>query len=225
MLIATWNVNSIRTRLSQIVKWIKQKNPDVLCLQETKVVDQDFPFKPFEELGYEVIVYGQKSYNGVAIISRFKLENIKRGFTNNIEENSDKTEFINQKRLISGVVNDLRIINVYVPNGSSLDSDKFDYKIKWLNELSSFLKMQDEESVCLLGDFNIALDNNDIHSPHKYEGGLMASETERSALQNVLKGRFIDSFRILKILVIGVGGITVTMHMNLIKVGESIIFS
>ena len=196
MLIATWNVNSIRTRLSQIVKWIKQKNPDVLCLQETKVIDQDFPFKPFEELGYEVIVYGQKSYNGVAIISRFKLENIKRGFANNSKENSDKTEFINQKRLISGVLNDLRIINVYVPNGSSLDSDKFDYKIKWLNELSSFLKMQDEESVCLLGDFNIALDNNDIHSPHKYEGGLMASETERSALQNVLKGRFIDSFRI-----------------------------
>ena len=196
MLIATWNVNSIRTRLSQILNWIKQENPDVLCLQETKVVDQDFPFKPFEELGYEVIVYGQKSYNGVAIISRFKLENIKRGFANNKEENSDKTEFINQKRLISGVVNDLRIINVYVPNGSSLDSDKFDYKIKWLNELSSFLKMQDEESVCLLGDFNIALDNNDIHSPHKYEGGLMASETERGALQNVLKGRFIDSFRI-----------------------------
>ena len=90
MLIATWNVNSIRTRLSQIVKWIKQKNPDVLCLQETKVIDQDFPFKPFEELGYEVIVYGQKSYNGVAIISRFKLENIKRGFANNTEEYSDK---------------------------------------------------------------------------------------------------------------------------------------
>ena len=196
MLIATWNVNSIRTRLSQIISWIKEFNLDILCLQETKVVDEDFPFKPFQDLGYEVTVFGQKSYNGVAIISRFKIENIQKGFTNDPEEKDDQKEFFRQKRLISGVIQGLKIINVYVPNGSSLESDKFEYKIKWLDKLSSFLEMQEDQSICLLGDFNIAPNNIDIHSPKKYEGGLMASETERNALKNVLKGKFIDSFRI-----------------------------
>ena len=141
MLIATWNVNSIRTRLSQIISWIKECNLDILCLQETKVVDEDFPFKPFQDLGYEVTVFGQKSYNGVAIISRFKIENIQKGFTNDPEEKDDQKEFFRQKRLISGVIQGLKIINIYVPNGSSLESDKFSYKIKWLDKLSSFLEM------------------------------------------------------------------------------------
>ena len=198
MLIATWNVNSIRTRLSQIINWINRVNPDVLCLQETKVIDEDFPFMPFEELGYKVIVSGQKSYNGVAIISKIKIENINKGFTSNPEEKKSSQEFSDQKRLISGVINGLKIINVYVPNGSSLDSDKFEYKIKWLKNLSSFLEKQEQHGnlICLLGDFNIAPMNIDIHSPERYEGGIMASEIERIALNNVLKGRFIDSFRI-----------------------------
>ena len=93
MLIATWNVNSVRTRLSQIIHWINQVNPDILCLQETKVIDNDFPIKPFEELGYEVIAFGQKSYNGVAIISKYKIENVKRGFTDEYEEKNNQKEF------------------------------------------------------------------------------------------------------------------------------------
>ena len=198
MLITTWNVNSIRTRLSQIIDWIKNVNPDILCLQETKVIDDSFPFLPFEELGYEVIIHGQKSYNGVAIISKFKIENVIKGFT---IENKDKNNFLElnkQKRLIAADVNGLKIINVYVPNGSSIDSDKFDYKIKWLNHLSLFLDEQVEEDdlVCLVGDFNIAPFDIDIHSPKKYKGGIMASKIEREALNNVIKGRFIDSFRI-----------------------------
>ena len=196
MLIATWNVNSIRIRLSQIINWINELNPDILCLQETKVVDEDFPFKPFQDLGYEVTVFGQKSYNGVAIISKFKIDNIQKGFTIDPEDKDDQKEFIRQKRLISGVVKGLKIINVYVPNGSSLESDKFEYKIKWLDKLSSFLEIQEDQPICLLGDFNIAPSNIDIHSPKKYEGELMASEAERNALKNVLKGKFIDSFRI-----------------------------
>ena len=196
MLIATWNVNSIRTRLAQIINWIKKENPDVICLQETKVVDENFPFQPLEELGYDVKVYGQKSYNGVAIISKYKIENVKRGFIDEDQEKNNQIEFLGQKRLISGIINGVKIINVYVPNGSSLYSDKFEYKIKWLNELASFLETQEIESICLLGDFNIAPSNLDIHHPEKYEGSLMASETERIALKNVLKGRFIDSFRI-----------------------------
>ena len=198
MLIATWNVNSIRTRLSQIIDWINNVKPDVLCLQETKVMDNDFPLEPFEKLGYSVEVYGQKSYNGVAIISKTKAENIKKGFygCTNFGQNIDN--FLGQKRLISADINGIRIINVYVPNGSSLGSDKFEYKINWLNCLASFLDEQEkkEELICLMGDFNIAPSQLDIHDAKKYEGGIMASEIERTALSNVLKERLVDSFRI-----------------------------
>ncbi len=198
MLIATWNVNSIRTRLSQVISWINQHNPDVLCLQETKVIDEEFPKEPFKELGYEVIVYGQKSYNGVAILSKIKPENINKGFCSALGNHPSINRFEDQKRLISADINGLKIINVYVPNGSSLNSEKFDYKINWLGNLSSFLDAQEKKGalICLLGDFNIAPSNMDIHDPERYRGGIMASDIERDALKNVLKGRFIDSFRI-----------------------------
>jgi len=195
LLIATWNVNSIRTRLSQIIDWVNQVNPDILCLQETKVIDDSFPAEPFKKLGYKVEVYGQKSYNGVAIIFKGKAENIKKGFPDS-DNNIDI--FLDQKRLISADINGIKIVNVYVPNGSSLESEKFEYKINWLNCLASFLDDQEKrgELICLLGDFNIAPSNLDIHDPNKYEGGIMASNKERNALNNVLKGRLIDSFRI-----------------------------
>ena len=177
---------------------MNQVNPDILCLQETKVMDDSFPTEPFEKLGYSVEVYGQKSYNGVAIISKIKVENVKKGFYGCIESDQNIEIFHEQKRLISGDINGIKIINVYVPNGSSLESNKFEYKINWLNCLASFLDEQTKrgELICLMGDFNIALSNLDIHNPEKYKGGIMASETERNALNNVLKGRLIDSFRI-----------------------------
>jgi len=198
LLIATWNVNSIRTRLSQIIDWINQVNPDVLCLQETKVVDNSFPIEPFEKLGYSVEVYGQKSYNGVAIISKIKAENVKKGFYGFNNSNQNIEIFLDQKRLISAFINGIKVINVYVPNGSSLESNKFEYKINWLNHLASLLDEHEKkgELICLMGDFNVAPSNLDIHDPNKYEGGIMASELERNALNNVLKERLIDSFRI-----------------------------
>ena len=198
MLIATWNVNSIRTRLSQIIDWINHVNPDILCLQETKVTDDSFPVEAFEILGYSVEVYGQKSYNGVAIISKIKGENIKKGFYGFKESNLNIETFKDQKRLITADIQGVKIVNVYVPNGSSIESDKFEYKINWLNCLASFLDEQIKEGqlICLMGDFNIAPSNLDIHDPQKYEGGIMASETERDALKNVLKEKLIDAFRI-----------------------------
>ena len=198
MLIATWNVNSVRTRLSQIINWINQVNPDILCLQETKVIDNDFPIKPFEALGYEVIAFGQKSYNGVAIISKIETENVNKGFSGYLGNQNDVNKFEDQKRLITADINGVKIINVYVPNGSALNSEKFDYKINWLNCLSSFLDNQEKngELICLLGDFNIAPSNKDIHDPQRYAGGIMASEIERNVLKNVLKERLIDSFRV-----------------------------
>ena len=198
MLIATWNVNSIRTRLSQIIDWINQLKPDILCLQETKVIDDSFPVEPFEKLGYTVEVYGQKSYNGVAIISKIKPENVQKGFVDCRDPNQNIDIFLDQKRLISADINGIKIINAYVPNGSALGSDKFEYKINWLSCLASFLDEQEKkgELICLMGDFNVAPTNLDIHDPIKYEGGIMASKLERNALNNVLKGRLIDSFRI-----------------------------
>ena len=198
MLIATWNVNSIRTRLSQIIDWINQVKPDIICLQETKVMDDNFPIEPFEKLGYSVEVYGQKSYNGVAIISKIKAENVNKGFYGCKDSDQNIEIFLDQKRLISAEINGIKIINVYVPNGSSLVSDKFQYKINWLNCLASFLDEQEKEGqlICLMGDFNVAPSDLDIHDPNKYAGGIMASEIERNALNNVLQERLIDSFRV-----------------------------
>ena len=198
MLIASWNVNSVRTRLSQIIDWINQVNPDVLCLQETKVIDESFPVQPFEQLGYFVEVYGQKSYNGVAIISKLKVDNVQKGLSIDSYPDQDIEFFLEQKRLISVEINGIQVINAYVPNGSSLDSDKFEYKIRWLNYLALYLDTQIKKGklICLLGDFNIAPASLDIHDPKKYEGGIMASEVERNALSNVIKESLIDSFRI-----------------------------
>jgi len=198
LLIATWNVNSVRTRLSQIINWINEVNPDILCLQETKVVDNYFPIEPFNELGYEVNISGQKSYNGVALISKQPTQNIDKGFSDNFDNLIDLDSFNDQKRLISADIEGIKIINVYVPNGSSLNSEKFKYKIKWLKCLASLIDREEKKGnlICLLGDFNIAPTHKDIHDPQKYEGGIMASDIERHALNNVLKGRLIDAFRI-----------------------------
>ena len=140
MLIASWNVNSIRTRLEQVIKFIQSSRIDVLCLQETKVLDKDFPFKPFEDLGYIVKISGQKSYNGVAIISKFELEDVKTDFVGELKKDEVEDLYIDQKRIISALINGVRIINVYVPNGSSLNSEKYNFKMAWLDYLYTYLK-------------------------------------------------------------------------------------
>ncbi len=198
MLIASWNVNSIRSRLSQVIRWLEDEQPEVICLQETKVSDKEFPYKTFENLGYRVKFYGQKSYNGVAIISKNKITDIKYGFAGELNQLEISEEFHSQKRIISGLINGIRIINVYVPNGSSLDSEKFNYKVTWLAMLNKYLIKQSkrEEPTCLLGDFNIALTDNDIYAPDKFKGSIMASEIERKMLKEALGSRFIDSFRV-----------------------------
>jgi len=161
-------------------------------------MDDSFPVEPFESLGYSVEVYGQKSYNGVAIISKIKADNIGKGFYNCVNSDQNIETFQDQKRLISADISGIKFINVYVPNGSSLESDKFEYKINWLNRLASFLDEQEKRGtlICLMGDFNIAPSSLDIHAPKTYEGGIMASAIERNALKNVLKERLIDCFRI-----------------------------
>jgi len=185
-------------RLNHVLGWLKNKRPDVLCLQETKVLDADFPFESFEKLGYKVRAFGQKSYNGVAIISKFDFDDLKLGFCGELSECDSAKQFDDQKRVISALINGVRIINVYVPNGSSLSSDKFEYKLCWLKQLKIYLEkpLERDEKICLLGDFNIAPSSKDIYDQKIFEGKIMASEKERSCLEEIIKGKFIDSFRI-----------------------------
>ncbi len=203
MKIASWNVNSIRSRAEHVVDWLRQNQVDVLCLQETKVVDADFPRSPFEQLDYHLYLSGQKAYNGVAILSRSPLEDVSAGFTPVLGVGaSDQLpllgELDQQKRVITGVVDGIRIVNVYVPNGSSVGSEKYEYKLRWLKVLREYLGSllaKQSVDICISGDFNIALENRDIHAPAALEGQLMASSLERQALREILELGFADAFR------------------------------
>jgi exodeoxyribonuclease-3 len=198
MKIATWNINSIRSRLVHVVDWLQETKVDVLCLQETKVVDADFPRSPFEQLGYHLYISGQKSYNGVAILSKTPVDDLTIGFAPvlgaDIVEDLDE-----QKRVITGVVGGVRLVNLYVPNGSSVGSEKYDYKLRWLAVLRQYLQALLEKqpnALCVCGDFNIALEDRDIHNPTKNrEDQIMASPTERQALREVLEVGLADAFR------------------------------
>ena len=198
MLIATWNVNSIRTRMAQVKDWLQEVQPDLLCLQETKVDDPLFPKEKLEESGYEVCFHGQKAYNGVALISRHPLKDVRFGISGELPNDSTAKDLGMQKRVISALVNDIRVVNLYVPNGSAVGSEKYIYKIKWLECLSRYLQAQQQrdEPTCILGDFNIAPEARDIHNPEQLTGGIMASEKERNALKSLLGERFQDVFRI-----------------------------
>jgi exodeoxyribonuclease-3 len=196
MKIATWNVNSIRTRLEHTTQWLADNPIDVLCLQETKVVDDAFPREAFEQLGYHVYVYGQKSYNGVAMLSRSPLESVKTGFGAVLpaELVGDLDE---QKRVITGVANGIQIVDLYVPNGSAVDSEKYVYKLRWLKVLREYLQalLQESKRLLVCGDFNIALEDIDIHDPKGREKQVMATDPEREALRHVLELGLSDVFR------------------------------
>jgi len=198
LLVATWNVNSIRSRIDHVKEWLITNKVDILCLQETKTEDQFFPVEIFSKLGYEVSISGQKSYNGVAIISRFPMNDIKIGFDQVIKDYKDLSKLSEQKRIISAEINDIRIINVYVPNGSSINSDKFIYKEKWIECLQFYLREinSNHTPICLLGDFNIAPEDRDIHAPNTYKESIMASAKERNLLKDALGGELEDVFRI-----------------------------
>jgi len=191
MQIATWNVNSIRTRLEHIKRWLLEYPVDVLCLQETKVIDSDFPKEPLEELGYELYFAGQKSYNGVAILSRSPLEDVQVGFTPVVGD----TQLDEQKRVISGSLNGLRIVNLYVPNGQAVGSEKYQYKLLWLSTLEQYLQKLPNIELCLCGDFNIAPEDRDIYNPKGKDKGIMASPAERAALSKILDLGLKDVFR------------------------------
>ena len=197
MLIASWNVNSVRTRLDHVLAWLQSHQPDLLCLQETKVDDPLFPQTAFESIGYRVSFHGQKSYNGVALISRTPLDDVRCGFIGELPGDPEADELGEQKRVISALLDGVRVVNLYVPNGSSLTSDKYPYKLKWLNCLKRYREAAQErdEPLCIVGDFNIGMEARDIHDPERLTGGIMASDAERTALKEALGEGMVDVFR------------------------------
>ena len=188
MKIATFNANSIRARLPIIKNWLTEEQPDILALQETKVQDKDFPFDDFDELGYQAIIKGQKSYNGVAIISRLEPGSIRK----NLYKEGDE-----QARFLSAEFAGISIINVYVPQGFEPGTDKFEYKLKWLNDLLKYFQdnYSPEDPLILLGDFNVALDSRDVYDPEGLRGSAGFHPEEQEILGRFFKWGFVDVFR------------------------------
>ncbi len=189
MKIVTWNVNSLKVRLEQVQNWLSENQPDVLCLQETKTEDHNFPLAALQEAGYQVIFSGQKTYNGVAIISKHALTEVQYGLPNFEDP---------QKRMIAATTNGVRVVCVYIPNGESLESDKYQYKLAWLKALLAWIKdeLQRHPRLALLGDYNIAPEDRDLHDPLKWAGTVLVSEPERAAFKELQNLGLRDAFRL-----------------------------
>ncbi len=187
---STWNVNSLRVRLEQVLTFIHEHRPDVLVLQEIKMTDDIFPINAFTELGYHVAMSGQPTYNGVAILSLKPLQDVVVG----IPGYSDP-----QKRVLAATVDSRRIVCVYVPNGASVDSDKYHYKLKWFEQLLVYAKntVAAYSQTIILGDYNIAPSEKDVHDPVAWQGQVLVSPKERACFEALLALGFSDAFRVL----------------------------
>jgi exodeoxyribonuclease-3 len=189
MKLATWNVNSLKVRLPQVLEWTAKHRPDALCLQETKLLDENFPAADIQAAGYQPLFSGQKTYNGVCIVSLAP-----PGETiTEIPGLGDP-----QKRVLAATIAGVRIINIYVPNGESVESDKYQYKLRWLAAFRDWLKEElvQHPRLAVLGDFNIAPENRDVHDPAALEGKVLFSKPEREAFGGLIGLGLKDSFRL-----------------------------
>jgi exodeoxyribonuclease III len=189
MKLATWNVNSLKVRLSQVLDFLAAQTPDVLCLQETKLEDDNFPHAEINAAGYRSVCSGQKTYNGVAILSRGAATDCTMGISGYDDP---------QKRVIGATIGEIRVICVYIPNGESVASDKYRYKLDWLGCLNVWLKeeLAKHPRLALLGDYNIAPEDRDVHDPKLWEGKVLFSEPEKAAFRELLALGLQDSFRL-----------------------------
>jgi exodeoxyribonuclease-3 len=172
-----------------VLDWLRTHQPDALCLQELKLEDARFPLSAFDDIGYHAVFDGQKTYNGVAIVSRARPEDVSKGMPGFADE---------QKRVIAATLQGVRVVCVYIPNGQSIDSDKYQYKLKWLDALAGYVQSQISEygDLALLGDYNIAPEDRDVHDPKAWEGQVLCSEPERAALRRLVDLGLKDSFRL-----------------------------
>lgn len=188
--IATWNVNSLKVRLQHVLEWLKTAQPDVLALQEIKLQNDDFPYDHFREAGYHAIASGQKTYNGVAILSKQpgRKETIVTDFPAYPDE---------QRRILGIEFNDIFILNLYVPNGAAVGTDKYLYKLIWLDHLKNYATtlLKKHQKIILLGDFNIAPSDEDVHEPVLWQGEVLVSEKERAAWQSLINLGFTDCYK------------------------------
>lgn len=191
MKIATWNVNSIRARLSRVVSWLQEHSPDIVCLQETKVEDDHFPRELLEDEGYNIVVSGQKTYNGVAVLAQHRIENVITELPDAVPAD-DK-----EKRVLGCCIEDFMILNLYVPNGREVGHDHFHYKLEWLKRVRRLLEESYDpaEKVVVTGDFNITLDDRDVYDPERYHEKIHCSSSERNALGNLLEFGLHDGLR------------------------------
>jgi exodeoxyribonuclease-3 len=189
MKIATWNVNSLKVRLSHLLQWLSTHPVDILCLQETKLTDDKFPLSEINAAGYEVVFSGQKTYNGVAILSKLPITDVVRN--NPLFEDP-------QQRILAATIGGMRIVCAYVPNGQAVDSDKYAYKLSWLAALREWLaaEMKTHPELALLGDYNIAPEDRDVHDPVEWAGQIPWSDRERAALAALTALGLQDAFRL-----------------------------
>jgi exodeoxyribonuclease-3 len=189
MKIATWNVNSVRARQERLLNWLKTRQPDVLCLQELKGLEKDFPTAEVRELGYHAALYGQKTYNGVAILAKTEPADVVRGIPDDVEDP--------QARVIAATVNGIRVVSIYAPNGQAVDSPAYEYKLEWYTRLRRYLDTRHKptEPLVLCGDWNVAPEPIDTHDPVLWEGQTLFSLKERDALQRLCAFGLTDTFR------------------------------
>lgn len=189
MRLATWNVNSLKVRLPHLQEWLAANPVDMVCLQETKTEDKNFPLAELQAAGYHSLFSGQKTYNGVAILSRLPASEVQCGIPGFEDE---------QKRVIAATVDGVRVVCVYIPNGQEVGSDKYEYKLKWLAALQAWLKgeLARHPRLALLGDYNIAPDDRDVYDPAAWKDKVLCSEPERAAFNSLLHLGLRDAFRL-----------------------------
>lgn len=189
MKLASWNVNSLKVRLPQLLDWLAAQQPDIVCLQETKLDDAAFPRREIETAGYHAAFCGQKTYNGVALLTREAPSELAFGNPHFADP---------QKRLLAATVGGIRVVCAYVPNGQAVGSDKYAYKLEWLAALACWLadELAANPRLAVAGDFNIAPEDRDVHDPAAWAGQILCSEAERAAFQRLLNLGLNDSFRL-----------------------------
>ncbi|HEY2799340.1 MAG TPA: exodeoxyribonuclease III [Chthoniobacterales bacterium] len=191
MRIASWNINSLRKRQERLLDWLRETSPDIVCLQETKCTDEQFPKELLRNAGYDAAFHGQKSYNGVAILAKEPLRDVRIGLCDEVDDP--------QARVIAASVGDVRVVSVYAPNGQAIGSSAYRYKMEWYRRLTNCLREREPalERLLVCGDFNVAPNDEDVHDPVLWRSAIMCSEGERAAFRGLCEIGLSDTLRLL----------------------------